>query len=186
MHYGCQDLRSHRLHALSLANYVTLLRIALIPLIIAFVFLGFFGLAVMVGLLLIFSDFLDGYLARRYKQVSDLGKLLDPLADKIAVVTVLIALVGVGKADPIPVMIIAARELFVQGLRISMAKSKQKIIEASPIAKAKTTVQAIALVMLLLSLPYAEWVLWLAVIISLISGWKYLWQSKILEQLKSS
>lgn len=117
--------------------------------------------------------------------MSDLGKFLDPLADKILVITVLIALVGLEKADSIPVMIIVAREFFVSGIRISAASSG-KIIAASPIAKWKTATQIIAVVMLLLSLPYAGWVLWLAVILSLISGGAYLWQSKILKQLKLS
>ncbi len=171
---------------MNIANYVTLSRFVLIPLVIAFIFLGFYGLAVIVGLFMVLSDYIDGYIARRFNQVSDLGKFLDPLADKIAVVTIAIALVAIGKADPIPVIIIAARELFVQGIRISVAKRKHKIVEASPVAKAKTTVQGLALAMLILNIPYGDWVLWLAVILSIISGGEYLWQSKILKQLKSS
>lgn len=170
---------------MTIANYVTLLRIALIPLLIVLLFLGYNGLAVIFFLLLSFSDAVDGYIARRFKQISEIGKFLDPLADKILVMTVLIALVGMGKADSIPVMIIAAREFLVSGIRISAAKSKN-IIAASPMAKIKTIAQLAAVAMLILSLPYADWVLWLAVFLSIISGGAYLWQSRILKQLKSN
>ncbi|KPJ66123.1 hypothetical protein AMJ44_08910 [candidate division WOR-1 bacterium DG_54_3] len=171
---------------MSLANYVTLARIALIPLVIVFLLLGFNGLAVIFFAILWFSDIIDGYLARRFQQVSDLGKLLDPLADKLLVMLVLIVLVGLGKADSIPVAIIAARELLVQGLRINLAKRSKKVEEAAPIGKLKAAFQFIAIFMLILGLPYAHWVLWLAVVLSLISGGTYLWQSKILKQLKLS
>lgn len=163
---------------LTLANAVTILRIVFIPLVISFLLLGFYGLAAILFLLLSFSDALDGYIARRFKQVSDLGKNLDPLADKILVITALIALVGLGKADSIPVMIIAAREFL-----MSLVRST-KVIAASPMAKSKTVVQVIAIFMLILSLPYAGWMLWLAVILSLISGGAYLWKSRTLKSLK--
>lgn len=143
------------------------------------------GLAVITFLLLSFSDAVDGYIARKYNQVSDLGKFLDPLADKILVTIVLICLVGLGKADSIPVMIIVAREFIVSGLRINAARSK-KIIAASPTAKWKTFSQFVAVAMLMLDLPYADWALWLAVILSVVSGGGYLWQTNLLKQLKSN
>jgi len=168
---------------LTLANGVTLLRIVFIPLVIILLFLGLNGIAVILFLLLSFSDAIDGYIARRFNQVSDLGKFLDPLADKVLVITVLIALVGLGKADAIAVLILTARELLVQGIRIYAAKDKH-IMGASPVAKWKTATAIVAVAMLILNLPYANWVLWLAVVLSLISGGGYLWQSKILKQLK--
>ncbi len=171
---------------MTLANYVTLSRSALIPLIILFLFLGFNGLAVILFTILWFSDIIDGYIARRFNQVSDLGKFLDPLADKFLVILTLIALVGLGKADSIPVIIITARELLVQSIRISSTKRSKKIIEAAPIAKLKATAQFVAVFMLILSIPYAHWILWVAVILSVFSGGTYLWQSKILKQLKLS
>jgi len=170
---------------LNLANRVTLARIALIPLVIVFLFLGLNGLAVIFFILLSLSDYLDGHIARRYNQISDAGKILDPLADKILVLSVLITLAWQGKADPIPVILFLARDEIVSGIRISAAKS-QKILHASPIAKAKTVTQMIAVPLLILDLPYAGWVLWLAVVFSLLSGGIYLWQSKILKLLRSS
>ncbi len=171
---------------MTLANRVTLARICLIPLVIVFLFFGLNGLAVILYSILWFSDTIDGYIARRFNQVSDLGKLLDPLADKLLVILILIALVGLGKADSIPVMIITARELLVQGIRISSAKRSKKIIGSAPIAKLKAAVQFIAVFMLILSLPYAHGMLWAAVILSVFSGGTYLWQSKILKHLRSS
>jgi CDP-diacylglycerol--glycerol-3-phosphate 3-phosphatidyltransferase len=170
---------------LTVANYVTLSRIVFIPLIITLLSYRINGLAVILFLVLSFSDAIDGYIARRFNQVSDLGKFLDPLADKVLVITVLIALVGQGKADSIPVMLIVVRELLVQGIRISAAKN-QRIIAAAPVAKWKTAAQIVAVSMLILRLPYADWVLWLAVVLSIISGGAYLWQSRILKLLKSS
>jgi CDP-diacylglycerol---glycerol-3-phosphate 3-phosphatidyltransferase len=168
---------------LTIANYVTLARIVFIPLIIVLMSLGFNGLAVISFLVLSFSDAIDGYIARRFNQVSDLGKFLDPLADKILVITVLIALVSLAQAPAIAVMIIVARELFVQGIRISEA-SRNVMMAASPIAKWKTFTQIAAIAMLMLNFPHAEIVLWLAVALSLISGGAYLWQSEIPKSLK--
>lgn len=170
---------------MTLANYVTLARIAFIPLVVSFLFLGFYGLAAIFFIILSLSDAIDGYIARRFNQVSDLGKFLDPLADKILVIIVLIALVKLGRADSIPVMIIVAREFLVSGIRIQAAKNNV-IIPASFLAKLKTVSQIIAVFMLTLRSPYAAEVLWVAVAFSIISGGAYLWQSRILEQLKSS
>lgn len=168
---------------MTIANYVTLSRIVLIPLVIIVLLLGMNGLGAILFLILSFSDAVDGYIARRFNQVSDLGKFLDPLADKILVITVLIALVGLGKASSVPVMIIVAREFLVSGIRISVAKTR-KIMAASPIAKVKTAVQVLAVFMLILRLPLANWILWLAVVLSLVSGGAYLWESKILKSPK--
>jgi CDP-diacylglycerol---glycerol-3-phosphate 3-phosphatidyltransferase len=170
---------------LTVANYVTLSRIVLIPLVIVSLFTGYNGIALIFFLILSFSDAVDGYIARRFNQVSDLGKFLDPLADKILVITVLIALVGLGRADSVPVMIIACREFIVSGIRIYAAKSNF-IIAASPTAKLKTVSQIIAVAMLIIGLPFSGWMLWGAVVLSIISGGGYFWQSNLLKKLKSS
>lgn len=165
---------------MTLANRVTLLRIALIPLCPIFLLAGFYGLAATTFLLLSLSDAVDGYIARKYNQVSELGKMLDPLADKILVMTVLIGLTALGKTNPVPVMIICAREFLVASIRA------KKIFPASPVAKWKTFSQVVAVLMLMLNLPLAGAVLWLAVLLSLISGGAYLWQSQFLKQSRSS
>ena len=163
---------------MTLANKITLARLALIPIAALLLLAGFWGLAAAVFLVLSFSDAIDGYVARKYNQVSELGKLLDPLADKVLVLTMLVGLTALGKADPLAVMLITAREFIVTSVRAN------KIFGASPIAKWKTVVQIVAVFMLILNLPLAELVLWLAVVLSLISGGAYLWQSPFLKQLK--
>jgi len=168
---------------LNLANRVTLARIIFIPLVLILLFVGFYGLAALFFTLLCFSDAIDGYIARRYKQVSNLGKVLDPLADKLLVVTVLIALTGLQKVNAIPVIILTVREFVVHGIRVTQAQD-QKVMAAIPIAKWKTSFQMFACFLLMLSLPLAELVLWFSVLLSLVSSGIYLWQNKTLNQLK--
>ena len=168
---------------MTIANYVTLGRLLLIPLLVVLLLFQINGLGVALFLLLSFSDAVDGWIARKYNQVSDLGKFLDPLADKVLVTSALIVLVGVGQADTVAVLILIAREFIVQGIRINEARY-QRIIAASPVAKWKTGTQVAAVAMLILNLPFAGAVLWLSVAFSLLSGGAYLWESKILKQLK--
>ncbi len=163
---------------MTLANKVTLARIALIPFCLVFLLTGFYGLAALVFVILAFSDAIDGYIARKFNQVSDLGKQLDPLADKILVLTVLVGLTALGKAGPLPVMLIVAREFVITSVRA------RRVFAASPIAKWKTIVQMLAIFMCILSLPLSELVLWLAVVLAYISGGAYLWQSPLLKQLR--
>jgi len=163
---------------LTLANRITLSRIAFIPLCIIFLLAGLYGLATIIFLLLSFSDALDGYIARKHRHVSDLGKKLDPLADKILVTTVLIGLTGLGKAHPIAVMIICARELLVASFR------NNRSFAASPLAKWKTATQVLAVVMLMLNIPFADGMLWIAVLLSLITGGAYLWRTDLFNQLR--
>lgn len=162
---------------MNLANYVTLARIAFIPLIVILLLLRINGLAAIFFILLSSSDALDGYIARRLNQVSELGKFLDPLADKILVIAALIALVSQGKASAAAVIILVSREFLVSGLRVCSALAGQ-VFPASQLAKWKTVIQIIAVVMLILKLPFANLILWLAVALALISGGSYLWQNK--------
>ena len=168
---------------MNLANKVTLARIIFTPLVLILLFLGLYGLAAFIFTLLCFSDAIDGYIARRYKQISNLGKVLDPLADKLLVLTVLIALTGLQKVNAIPVILLTVREFIIHGIRVTQAQD-QKVIHAIPIAKWKTTVQMLAIFMLILSLPLAEFTLWLSVILALVSSGVYLWQNRTLHPLK--
>ena len=165
---------------MTLANKVTLARIALIPFCLAFMLTGFYGLAAVVFVVLSFSDAIDGYIARKFNQVSELGTQLDPLADKLLVMNVLVVLAALGKAGALPVMLILTREFIITGIR------SKKVFAASPLAKWKTIVQMLAVFMCILSLPLSSLVLWLAVILAYVSGGAYLWQSQLLQQSKSS
>lgn len=168
---------------LTLANQVTFVRIALIPLNLILLLFGLNGLAAILFLFLSVSDALDGYIARKYNQVSELGKLIDPLADKLLVITVLIALVEQGLARSAPVMLLVAREFMVFGVRVMAAKAGN-ILPAIPSAKWKTVLQLAAILMIMFDLPFANWVLWVSVLLALFSGGEYLWQNRTLLQLK--
>jgi len=130
-----------------------------------------FGLAVL-------TDYLDGYFARRRNQVTRLGILLDPLADKLLTTAAFLALVDLGSAPAWMVMIIVGREFAVTGLR-NIAAGRGIIIPASSLGKAKMVVQVVAVFLLLLSRRYpglepAGYVaLWLAVIVAIVSGFDY-------------
>ncbi|NQU17228.1 MAG: CDP-diacylglycerol--glycerol-3-phosphate 3-phosphatidyltransferase [Candidatus Saganbacteria bacterium] len=156
-----------------IANIITFLRILLIPLIIGLLLSNQVYWAFALFLLAALSDWLDGYLARRLKQVSDFGKFLDPLADKILVISILVVLmIEPRHGVAVPTIIIVGREFGVSVLRIWKAK-QGNIMPASRLAKIKTVVQLIAVGMLILSIPYATAVLWLAVLVSIVSGIEY-------------
>jgi len=163
---------------LTLPNIITLFRIALIPLFVYFLIFynpvqGKF-IAAGIFAFLALSDAIDGMLARKFGQVSALGKFLDPLADKFLVVVALLGLTELRIVSSIPVMIIVAREFAVMGFRVHAA-SKNLNVAASQMAKLKTVLQMIAVLMLILYIPYGALVLWLAVIVSVISGIEYFW-----------
>lgn len=153
-------------------NFITILRILFLPLIIVLLLLQKPYLAFGLFLLSALSDGLDGYLARRLGQITDLGKFLDPLADKLLVIGILVVLVAVQDLEPLPVIIIVGREVAVSILRSWKAK-KGISMPASWLAKIKTFLQLTAIGMLILSLPYATLVLWFSVIVSIISGIEY-------------
>ncbi len=157
---------------MNLPNSLTLLRIALIPFIITLLYTNQTVYAA--GLFIIASllDLFDGLLARRLNQVTDLGKLMDPVADKILVLGTLIILVDLKMAQAIPVVIIVAREFFISGWR-SLKASQGNVIAARFTAKAKTVLQILAVLMLILKLPFANEILWLAVAASIYSGVEY-------------
>jgi len=167
--------------ALNLPNALTVLRIFLVPLLVVVLLtrtrisvgLGaaIFGVAVL-------TDYLDGYLARRRNQVTRLGMLLDPLADKLLTTAAFLSLVEREAAPAWMVTIIIGRELAVTALR-SIADQKGIAIPASPLGKGKMALQVVAIFLLLLALeaPVLRTpgvvVLWLVVGAALVSGADY-------------
>jgi len=135
-------------------NYLTIGRIIIVPVfVITFYLPGFYGDIIPFALFLIasFTDFLDGLLARMYKEESELGELLDPIADKIIVATALILLVMNGTIqnyEVIAAIIILTREILVSGLREFLAKEQIKL-PVSNLAKMKTFLQMFAIAILL-------------------------------------
>ncbi|HAR62432.1 MAG: CDP-diacylglycerol--glycerol-3-phosphate 3-phosphatidyltransferase [Candidatus Margulisiibacteriota bacterium] len=118
------------------------------------------------------TDVIDGYLARRLKQITTLGKFLDPLADKLLITSVLICMVEMRLVESIPVIIIIAREFAVTGLRL-IAAGEGVVIDASRWGKYKTIAQVVTVIILLLRLDFAVIFLWLTVLITVLSGFDY-------------
>ena len=139
-------------------------------------------IALALFLIIAFSDALDGIVARKLNQVSNLGKLLDPLADKILVIAVLLVLVDLKMAPMLAVLIIIIRDLTISLYR-GMAASKNVVVAANLLGKAKTVLQVIAIGMLIIALPYATEMLWLTVSVTVLSGAQIIWQGR--EILKS-
>jgi len=143
----------------TLPNYLTFARIILVPLLVVVLltpvadrWFGISGYAFAIGLFLLasFTDILDGHLARRRNQVSTLGKLLDPIADKLLVSAALIVLVDKHLAPSWAVVVILGREFIVTGLR-SVAAAEGIIIQAQASGKIKMWAQCVAIVALLVA-----------------------------------
>ena len=143
----------------SLPNLLTLLRIILIPIFIIVFYIPFTGAhqtAALIFAIASFTDWLDGYLARRLGQLSTFGAFLDPVADKLLVATSLLLLVG-GKDMSyitLPSIVIVGREIVISALREWMAEIGQRAsMTVSYIGKLKTTLQMLALILLLAYVP---------------------------------
>jgi CDP-diacylglycerol--glycerol-3-phosphate 3-phosphatidyltransferase len=143
----------------NLPNYLTLARIVLVPLLVVILLTPFaeewfgissYALAIAIFLAASFTDILDGHLARRRNQVSNFGKLLDPIADKLLVSAALIVLVEKHLAPAWAVVVILGREFIITGLR-SVAASEGIVIAAQKIGKIKMWAQCVAIVALLVA-----------------------------------
>lgn len=125
---------------MNLPNKLTVLRIALIPVCVVLLSLGKMTAAAIVFAAAAFTDFLDGYIARRQKLVTVFGKFADPVADKLLVLTAMICLTAQGRIPAWAVCVVAARELMVDGLRL-VAVERDIVIAAGLWGKCKTVSQ---------------------------------------------
>jgi len=172
---------------MNLANKLTMLRILMIPVFIAvlvyskdrdivyrYIALGIFIRASA-------TDALDGYVARRYNMITDFGKLMDPLADKILVSSALIILIELGNISSWVVSIVIAREFIISGIRL-IATEKNIIIAASPLGKLKTVSQMLSVILMLLSIEAISFItdisVWLMCILSVVSLLDYIIKNK--------
>lgn len=119
------------------------------------------------------TDFFDGYIAREWNQVTKFGAIIDPLADKMLTMAGFLGLMYLGRADPWAVYLILIREFFITGFRTVMVDDGVKI-SASMAGKVKTVIQMIAIVFLTMQWWGGEILLWLAVILTLYSGFEYI------------
>jgi CDP-diacylglycerol--glycerol-3-phosphate 3-phosphatidyltransferase len=118
------------------------------------------------------TDFFDGYIARTFNQITTMGKILDPLADKMLTLAGFLGLMMQEIASPWAIFLILTRELFITGLRVS-AIAEGIDIAASWMGKVKTVIQMIAIGFLLMRWEGGEILLWIAVVLTLYSGYEY-------------
>lgn len=123
------------------------------------------------------TDFFDGYIAREWNQMTMLGAILDPLADKMLTLAAFLGLMMIGEASAWAIYIIIVRELFITGLR-TVAVSEGISVKASWAGKIKTVSQMVAIGFLLMHWPFGDLLLWIAVALTLYSGFEYLWGFK--------
>ncbi len=175
----------------SLPNILTVARVVLIPVLVAVFYLPapaaqWAALAVFAAASI--TDWFDGWLARRWNQLSDFGRVLDPIADKLLVAAALMMLAAFDRlswASLVAAIVILCRELAISGLREFLAAKGAASLPVTMLAKWKTTVQMVAIALLLLG-PAAPWripaqaigegALWLAALLTVITGWGYVRQ----------
>ena len=170
---------------MTLASKITLARVVLIPLYMVLMYLSGGQAGVwMFSALLIFvvasvTDYVDGYIARKYGQVSDFGKFLDPLADKLLTLAAMCMFCQWGKFPAWALMIVLTREFAVSGLRM-VAGPKGKVIAAGKSGKFKTASTMVGLIvwMLLPGIGFIEtFVMWMIVVTTVYSGVEYFIQN---------
>lgn len=178
---------------LNLPNTLTLLRIFLVPFLVVVLLTKFTNreyVALAIFLVAALTDLFDGYLARKYNQITKLGILLDPIADKLLMSAAFISLVEIGLAPAWMIVVIISREFAVSGLR-SIAAQQGVSIPASPLGKGKTVSQVVAISLLILGHQLGEFLfvanvaLWVVVIFAIFSAldyfmkfWKLLMKSR--------
>ncbi|MDD2698077.1 MAG: CDP-diacylglycerol--glycerol-3-phosphate 3-phosphatidyltransferase [Arcobacteraceae bacterium] len=119
------------------------------------------------------TDFFDGFIARTWNQMTKLGSILDPLADKMLVLAGFIGLIVLDRASAFAIFLILSREFFITGLRV-VAVSEGRDVSSTMAGKVKTVVQMIAIGFLIIDWPFGAELLWLAVFLTLYSGYEYL------------
>jgi CDP-diacylglycerol--glycerol-3-phosphate 3-phosphatidyltransferase len=174
---------------LTLATWVTLSRLIAVPIIFGLfhwqdsqltrlISLGVFSIAAI-------TDWLDGYLARKLNQITELGKFLDPLVDKVLTIALFLLFIELDQVPAWAVFLIITRELLITAWRGAPSgssdqsdqaetKSTTKIIGANFWGKAKTVIQIVAIAALLIKIPYAIALFWMALLLTLISGILYI------------
>ena len=181
---------------MNIPNFLTSIRILLIP-----IFIAFFidpsplrsALAAIVFGIAALTDLLDGYLARRWKQITTLGKLLDPIADKLLVLSALILLVDFQRVASWIVIVIIGREIAMTGLR-ALASSDGIILSADKTGKYKLFLQVLSILLLIVDYdaPYIHFrtvgtvLLWISMILAILSAIQYTLQYSNHLQTKES
>lgn len=156
------------------ASKITLARVALIPVFMALMLCGFEWPALIVFIVASVTDFVDGYIARHYNQTSDFGKFLDPLADKLLVISAMLILCQWDRMPAWVVMIVLAREFAISGLRM-VAATSGTVIAAAWSGKIKTFSTMVGLCfMIVFSVGWLDWVVIAVILVTtVVSGVEY-------------
>ncbi len=180
-------LLSTLLSTITLPTWVTLSRLIAVPIIFSLFLWQDSELIRLISLsvfiIAALTDWLDGYLARKLNQITELGKFLDPLVDKVLTIALFLLLIELGQVPAWAVFIMITRELLITAWRgapsIASVEASEDSAKPTPIiaanlwGKAKTVMQIVAIAALLIKLPYAIVAFWLAVALTLISGILY-------------
>ncbi len=170
---------------MNLPNKLTTLRMLLVPVFIVLYLMDYRIAALVVFVTASFTDYLDGYLARKHNLITDYGKIMDPLADKLLVTSALVCMVQTAVVPAWMVIVILAREFAITGLR-AVAAGEGRVIAAAWSGKIKTVTQMIAVIFLILDnwpfrmigFPFATIMLWIAVIMTIYSGCEYIYKNR--------
>ena len=162
---------------MNLPNKLTVFRVILIPFFVCFMLADIFGgidkyIAVGIFIVASLTDLLDGKIARKYNLVTNFGKFMDPLADKLLVCSALICLIELGQLPSWMVIIIVSREFIISGFRL-IAAEQGIVIAASYWGKFKTTFQMIAVILMIVDLPVLHILTvactWIALVLTVVS-----------------
>ena len=169
---------------MNIPNKLTILRIILVPVFVACFYLpveGAMYIAAAVFVVAYFTDMLDGYIARKYNLITDFGKLMDPMADKLLTAAAIIMLTAYGLCSPIATFLTIGRELVISAFRLVSA-TQGVVIAAGKIGKLKTLTQFIGIVLILLGnplfnrigVPFDQIVIWISVVLAVWSCTDYI------------
>lgn len=176
------------------ANKITIFRIILVPIFMCLMLIDSTACrmwALVVFIVASLSDWADGYIARRFNQISNFGKFMDPIADKMLTTSAFLALLEVGRITwlgSVAIMLILAREFMVSGLRM-LASSEGKVIAASMFGKIKTVAQMITIIAAIVMMN-EKWfiqepavlitniLVWISTAFTVLSGIDYMWKNR--------
>ena len=171
---------------MNLPNKLTLFRVILIPFFVVFMLINVTGnadkwIALIIFIIASLTDLLDGKIARKYNLITDFGKFMDPLADKLLVCSALICLVSLNKIPAWIVIIIIAREFIISGFRL-IAADNGRVIAASYWGKFKTTFQMIMVILMIADISQlfilTQIIMYVALILTVVSLVDYLVKNK--------
>ena len=171
---------------MNLPNKLTVVRMVLVPFFVASLLLSGSNetlkwVALVLFVVASLTDFLDGYIARKYNLITNFGKFMDPLADKILTISGMICLIELGRIPSWIVVIIVAREFIISGFRL-VAAENGVVIAANYWGKFKTTFQMIMIILMIMNIPQLQIVtnivMWIALALTLISLWTYIMANK--------